>query len=107
MMTLHVILEIWRFFSKLEDRVSGYNDKIFMSKFVFLMLSKKHQEINRVGPVDKRPSTDRLAPPHCPKKNFFKSLFDIWHVTYDTLKEVNMLSKLKVPSSYRFGVKVF
>ena len=32
---------------------------------------------------------------------------DMWHVTQDRWKEVNLLSKFQLPSSYRLGVKVF
>ena len=74
-----------------------------------------HLKLDGVGPVDNRPSTDKLhqfVPP--PKKN--KITFDKWHVTRDIwhltrdmqhvtcdmLWGVNILSKFQLPSSSGF-----
>ena len=58
-------------------------------------------QIELVGPTDNKPSTDELH-------HFIQFLKNyMWHVTYETYKEVNILPKFQVPSSYGFGVKVF
>ena len=33
--------------------------------------------------------------------------YDRWHMTHDTLWEVNIVSRIQLPSSYGFGVKAF
>ena len=85
------------------------------SRFLFNF----HIKLDGVGPVDNRPSTNSLH-------HFIILIFlfflcetwqvkhdmwlvtcdtwhvkrDMWHVTCDTWREVNILSKLQVPSSY-------
>ena len=68
-----------------------------------------HQELDGVGPVDSRPSTDKL---HHQMWNMTCDTWhvthdtwhmtrDMWHVTPDTLRGVNILSKVQLPNSYR------
>ena len=67
-------------------------------------------KLDRVGPVDNRPSTDKLH--HFVKKTKQKInkkltcdtwhvTCDMWHVTRDTFGVVNILSKFQLPNSYR------
>ena len=61
-------------------------------------------ELDGVGPVDNRPSTDNLYH-FVQKKNcdMWHVTRDTWHVTYDMFGGVNILSKFQLPSSYRLG----
>ena len=64
---------------------------------------KLPSELDGVGPVDNRPSTDKLH--HFVRKKKKKKghvTCDTWHVTRDTLGGVNILLKFQLPSSYRF-----
>ena len=88
----------------------------FLSCFVFL------SKLDGVGPVDNRPSTDKLhhfAQKKKRKKKKKKNMWhvtrdtwhvthntwhvtcDTWHVTRDTFGGVNILSKFQLSSSYR------
>ena len=69
-------------------------------------------KLDGVGPVDNRPSTDKVY--HFSKKNKKNKTCDTWHVTcdtwhvthdmwyvtHDTFGGVNILSKFQLPSSY-------
>ena len=54
-------------------------------------------KLDGVGPVDNRPSTDKLH--HFVQKKKKKNYMR--HVTRDTFGGVNILSKFQLPSSYR------
>ena len=73
------------------------------------------QKLDGVGPVDNRPSTDKLnrfVPP--PKKKLLHVTRDMWHMTRDMwhgacdmLWWVNILSKFQLPSSYGLWYMIF
>ena len=62
-------------------------------------------KLDGVGPVDNRPSSNKLY--HCVrrKKNVTCDMWhmtrDTWQVTHDTFGGVNILSKFHLPSFYR------
>ena len=68
-------------------------------------------KLDGVGPIDNRPSTDKLIHFVQKKKKKEKKLHvtrdmwnvtrDMWHVTHDTFGGVNILSKFQLPSSCR------
>ena len=83
---------------------------IFFWIYFIILSPKKYFKLNGVGPIDNKPSTNKL---HL----FLKKMCDIcdtWHVTCDTLhvtrykwhktcdllREVNILSKFQLPSPY-------
>ena len=64
----------------------------------FNMVQK--QKLDGVGPIDNRPSTDKLH--HFVRNFFFFNVTrDTRHVTCDMFGGVNILSKFQLPSSYR------
>ena len=73
------------------------------------------KELDRVGPVNNRPSTNKLY--HFVKKNKNKKTWhvtrdmshvtrDTWHMTCDMFWGVNILSKAQPPSSYGLWVMI-
>ena len=76
----------------------------FFSAFVFLCQPSCYTDLwdklDGVGPADNRPSTDLLH------HDMWHMTCDSWSVTRDRWEEVNLLSKLQLPSSYGLGVKV-
>ena len=74
-------------------------------------------KLDGVGPVDNKFSTTSfttLSSPSPKKTDIWHAPLDMWHVTHDTWYvtrhrwgEVNLLSKLKLSSSYGLGMKVF
>ena len=65
-------------------------------------------KLDRVGPVDNRPSTDKLYHYVWRKKSdmwhmtrdMWHMTCDMWHMTCDMLWGVNILSKFQLPSSH-------
>ena len=100
-----------------------YNFQDFLSllKLIYTAFKRVSKvKLDGVGPVDNRPSTDKLHQFVQKKKEKILVIYDIWHVTRDTwhvtrdiwnmkrtwhvtcdiLWEVNILSKFQLPSSY-------
>ena len=94
-----------------------YHSILFVNHLIWRELYIQYKlKLDRVGPVDNRPSTNKLH--HLVKKNV---TCDIWHVTCDTwhmtrdmrhvtcdmLWAVNLLSKFQLPSSSGLWVMIF
>ena len=68
------------------------------------------QKTRRVGPIDNRPSTNKLHHFVWIKKNLRHVTSDMWNMTCDMLWKVNILSKFQLPrfviyDIWRFGGK--
>ena len=68
-------------------------DHVLLKRFCILQY-----KLDGVGPVNNRPSASQLPPPA--KKCHTR------HVTCYTLRQVNILSKYQLPSSYGLGLKM-
>ena len=89
-------------------------DSLLVMRFFFLFVKASYVsndlvKLDEVGPVDNRPSTNRLHHFVRKKKNCdiwhvtcdtWHVTCDMWHVTCDLFKGVNILSKFQLPSSY-------
>ena len=77
--------------------------------FITFQWSALHRKLDRVGPVDNRPSTDKHHHKNKQTKkqnkkhvthDMYHVTCDTWPVTCDMLWGVNNLSKFQLPSSY-------
>ena len=82
-----------------------FRPKIYVYIYFFLL--------NRVAPLVTDPPPNSFTTLSKRKEiwpltcDIWHMAYGIWHVIYDRWREVNLLSKFQLPSSYGFGMKVF